>query len=230
MRIALIADLHATAATQALEADLKRRGADRLYCLGDLVGKGPSSDWTFDWAVANCDLILGGNWDFGVGYRQYPPDSYYWEQLGEARLAFLRNLPLEKTLTLSGRRIRLFHGRPMMKTLILTQQEAAVIDRCFTDCNASLRCGRLCRRARQPLRTLNPAYSSTAAACNALGTPLCCYAMLEGEERDPAAALDIRLITLPYDREQTLRDARAAAQVPLIDTFIREVTTGQYSR
>ena len=233
MRIALIADLHGNRpATEALEADLRRRGADRLYCLGDLVGKGPSSDWTFDWAVANCDLILGGNWDFGVGYRQYPPDRYYWEQLGEARLAFLRNLPLEKTLTLSGRRIRLFHGRPIMKTLILAQQEAAVIDPLFTDCNG-FRCDVVgyADAHRQAMRTLNPGlFFNCGSVGNALGTPLCCYAILEGEERDPAAALDLRLITLPYDRERTLNDARAAVHVPLIDTFIREVTTGQYSR
>ena len=38
MRIALIADLHGNwPATQALERDLALRGADRLYCLGDLA-------------------------------------------------------------------------------------------------------------------------------------------------------------------------------------------------
>ena len=86
MRIALFADLHGNwPATQALERDLARRGADRLYCLGDLVGKGPCSDRTFDWAMANCDLVLGGNWDYGIGYRQFAPDDFYWAQLGEAR-------------------------------------------------------------------------------------------------------------------------------------------------
>jgi predicted phosphodiesterase len=83
MRIALVADLHGNwPATQALERDLPRRQVDRVYCLGDVVGKGPSSDRTCDWAFANCDLILGGNWDYGVSYRQFAPDDFYWEQLG----------------------------------------------------------------------------------------------------------------------------------------------------
>jgi len=233
MQIALIADLHGNwPATQALERDLARRKVDRLYCLGDIVGKGPSSDRTFDWAVANCDLILGGNWDYGVGYRQYSPDSYYWEQLGEQRLRTLRNLPMEKTLNLSGRHIRLFHGRPIMKTLILAQQDTASIDPLFTDCNG-FRCDVVgyADAHRQALRTLSPGlFFNCGSVGNALGTPLCCYAILEGEERDPSAALDIRLITLPYDREQALADARAAVRVPLIETFIHEVQTGTYSR
>jgi len=233
MRIALIADLHGNwPATQALEKDLASRGADRLYCLGDIVGKGPSSDRTFDWAVANCDLILGGNWDYGVGYRQYAPDSYYWDQLGEKRLAFLRNLPLEKTLTVSGRHIRLFHGRPVMKTLILAQHDAALIEPFFTDCN-----GFFCDVVgyadahRQAMRTMNPGlFFNCGSVGNALGVPLCCYALLEGDERDADAPLELRLITLPYDRAQAVRDAQAAVQVPRIDTYIREVETGRYSR
>ncbi|HNW85580.1 MAG TPA: metallophosphoesterase family protein [Candidatus Limiplasma sp.] len=233
MQIALIADLHGNwPATQALERDLAQRRVDKLYCLGDIVGKGPSSDRTFDWAVANCDLILGGNWDYGVGYRQYAPDAYYWGQLGEKRLQTLRNLPLEKTLTLSGRHIRLFHGRPIMKTLILAQQDIAGIEPLFTDCNG-FRCDVVgyADAHRQALRTLNPGlFFNCGSVGNALGTPVCCYAILEGAERDPDASLDIRLITRPYDRAKAVEDARVATQVPLIDTFIREVQTGQYSR
>ena len=51
--IALVADLHGNwPATQAVEQDLIRRGIQRVWCLGDVVGKGPSSDKTFDWARA----------------------------------------------------------------------------------------------------------------------------------------------------------------------------------
>jgi predicted phosphodiesterase len=233
MRIALVADFHGNwPATQALETDLKRRGADRIYCLGDLVGKGPSSDRTFDWVVANCDLILGGNWDYGVGYRQYAPDGFYWQQLGEKRLAFLRNLPLEKTLTLSGRHIRLFHGRPMMRELVVAQDDSALIEPFFTDCN-----GFACDVVgyadahRQAMRTLNQGlFFNCGSVGNAMGVPMCCYAILEGDERDPAAALDIRLNTLPYDREQAQKDALAAPGVPRIETYLREVQTGIYSR
>lgn len=233
MRIALVADLHGNwPATQALEKDLVRRKADRIYCLGDLVGKGPSSDRTFDWVVANCDLVLGGNWDFGIGYRQFCPDDFYWQQLGEERLTYLRNLPLEKTLTLSGRRIRLFHGRPIMQRLITTKHEASEIQPFFTDCNG-FDCDVVgyADAHRQAQRTMNfGLFFNCGSVGNAIGMPLCCYALLEGDERNLSQTLDIQLITLPYDRKQAVRDALSAPRVPRIDAFINEVETGKYSR
>ena len=233
MQIALVADLHGNwPATQALERDLNSKNVDKIYCLGDIVGKGPSSDRTFDWAVANCDLILGGNWDYGLGYRQYAPDSYYWTQLGDKRLETLRSLPLEKTLSLSGRHIRLFHGRPIMKTLVLAQHDSASIEPLFTDCNG-FPCDVVgyADAHRQAMRTLNPGlFFNCGSVGNALGKPLCCYAILAGDERDPAASLEIRLITLPYDRDRSVAEAQAAPEVPRIDTYNREVLTGKYSR
>ena len=75
MRIALVADLHGNRpATLALERDLARTQPDRVLCLGDIVGKGPSNDFTFDWAMQHCEIVLGGNWDFGVGKKQFSPD------------------------------------------------------------------------------------------------------------------------------------------------------------
>ena len=54
MTIALVADLHGNmTAVQALERDLVKRKADAVWCLGDLVGKGPSSDRTFDTTPTN---------------------------------------------------------------------------------------------------------------------------------------------------------------------------------
>ena len=39
MKIAMIGDLHGNLpATQALDTDLKRRGIDRIFCLGDMIG------------------------------------------------------------------------------------------------------------------------------------------------------------------------------------------------
>ena len=95
MRIALVADLHGNRpATLALERDLARMQPDRVLCLGDIVGKGPSNDFTFDWAMQHCEIVLGGNWDFGVGKKQFSPDQYYWDQLGTSRMERLCRLPL----------------------------------------------------------------------------------------------------------------------------------------
>lgn len=232
MQIALIADLHGNRpATEALERDLKLQKPDRVYCLGDIVGKGPSSDFTFDWAVAHCDLILGGNWDYGVGRRQFPLDGFYWEQLGEKRLAALRALPRETEIRLSGRRVRLFHGRPIMEELVTAHQDAAWIEPFFEDGQG----GRYDVVAyadahRQALRTMTPGlFLNTGSVGNALGEPRCCYTLLCGEEAD-GAPFEVRLRQLEYDRDQAVRDALATPGVPGIECFIREVQTGLYSR
>ena len=233
MQIALIADLHGNRpAVEALEKDLAMIKPDRIFCLGDMVGKGPSNDFTFDWAMEHCDLILGGNWDFGVGYQEFPNDLYYWEQLGEERLKKLRHLPLETQITLSGRRIRLMHGRPIMETLVTAHHDLSVIDPFFTDQEGGRYDAVIYADAhRQALRTISPGlFVNTGSVGNAMGIPKCCYAILCGEEGDAPAPFEIRLRQLDYDREQAVLDALAAPGVPRIETYIREIKTGIYSR
>lgn len=231
MRIALVADLHGNRpATLALERDLRLIHPDRVLCLGDIVGKGPSNDFTFDWAMAHCEVVLGGNWDLGVGKKQFAPDSYYWEQLGPERMKRLCGLPMEYELRLSGRRIRLFHGRPLMEKLIPIQGDAALFEPFFQ----SLEGGRYdavgyADAHRQGLRTVTPGIVfNTGSVGNAMGIPKCCYALLEGAEGD--GPFEIRFRQLDYDREQAVRDALAAPAIPLIDAYIHEIKTGIYSR
>lgn len=233
MRIALVADLHGNwPATQALERDLARRAVDRVLCLGDIVGKGPSSDRTFDWAMANCDLILGGNWDYGVGGRQFPPDEFYYQQLGEERMARLRELPRETSLTLSGRLVRLFHGRPLMRELITITDSAEEIQPFFTDASGTVYDVVAYADAhRQAYRTMTPGvFFNCGSVGNALGVPRVCYALMEGEPDDASAAFEVRLLSFDYDREQAVQDVLAAPDLPRGDTFIREIQTGRYSR
>ncbi len=233
MLIALVADLHGNRpATEALDRDLSIQKPDRILCLGDIVGKGPSSDFTFDWAFANCDLVLGGNWDYGVGRKLFSPDIYYWEQLGEERLQKLCALPKEHELLLSGRRIRLFHGRPVMDELVVAHSSADVIEPYFTDAQG----GRYDVVAyadahRQAMRTMSPGvFLNAGSVGNAMGIPKCCYALLVGEEGREAAPFEIRLRQLDYDRTQAVLDAQQATRVPRIETYIHEIETGIYSR
>ena len=84
---------------------------------------------------------------------------------------------------------------------------------------------------RQALRTMSPGlFVNVGSVGNAMGIPKCCYAMLCGEEGKDPAPFEIRMRELDYDREQAVIDAKNAPRVPRIDTFIREVQTGIYSR
>lgn len=229
MKIGLIADLHGNmTAIRRLEKDIARRGLNKLWCLGDIVGKGPSSDKTFDWAFANCDVILRGNWDEGVGHRRFCNDYFYHEQLGNERLEKLQNLPLEKHFVLSGKRIRLIHGRPVMKGLQFIQDSADSLAPLFkpdfdvvgyADCH------------RQGLRTLDCGLLfNTGSVGNSLGVTHIQYVILEGDEEDKSAPLDIQMINLPYDNQQAVEEVRQQPGMRYPEAFIEEITKGVYSR
>ena len=230
MRIALIADLHGNwPATQRLEKDLRIQGADRIICLGDVVGKGPCGHQTLDWAMANCDMILGGNWDYGLGCKRFPMDVFYWEQLGESRLEILRNLPREHCLTLGGRRVRLFHGRPVMEDLITVRHKKELIQPFFEDGEGGLfDVVGYADTHRQALRTMTPGlFFNCGSVGNALGETRCCYVLMEGKG---AGDFEIRFRSLDYDRRQAVEDAQKTPGIPLIHTYIHEIETGVYSR
>jgi len=225
--IALVADLHGNRpAMQALETHLKKAGADRIWCLGDLVGKGPHSDYTFDWAMANCQVVLGGNWDYGVGFQEYPNDAFFHRQLGKRRLQALTELPLEKQLTLSGRNIRLVHGRPVMHGLLSIQDSREKLAEMLEpDYDVFI----YADTHRQGLRTLGGQVANVGSVGNALGLPMVQFALLCGEPGPEKAPLEIRMMSLPYDNQQAARDARDAAGLPFAQAYEHEVLTGNYA-
>ena len=111
MRILFLADLHGNmVATEAMEKMIRFLAPDDIWFLGDAVGKGPQSRETCDWVRANCRHFIGGNWDYGIGGREFSEDGYFWDQLGEERMAWLNSLPLEDELTVCGQRFRLFRA------------------------------------------------------------------------------------------------------------------------
>lgn len=229
MKIALVADLHGNmTAVRRLEQDLARRAADEIWCLGDMVGKGPRSDLTFDWAMANCSLILRGNWDDGLGRRTFLRDAFYHAQLGDKRLEILKSLPLEKHLTLSGRRIRLMHGRPVMRELKFIHSPQAELDALFTP---HFQVVGYADVHRQGLRTLDhKMLFNTGSVGNSLGVTHIQYAIMEGSPRDAGAPLDFTFVNLPYDRNEAVREVLAAPGLPYPDEFISEIETGVYAR
>ena len=130
MRIALIGDLHGNLpALEAVARDIESRHAtDAIYCLGDMTGKGPSSPETLDWALAHCAVVLMGNWDetvAGVVSTSSPSMGWYRSQLGQKRLAALAALPKEHHFHLSGRRVRLLHGRSVTANVVYSDSPKA---------------------------------------------------------------------------------------------------------
>lgn len=228
MRVAIIADLHGNfTALTALEQDLKRRGITRIWCLGDVVGKGPSSDRCFDWAIASCEFILRGNWDEGVGGRLFPNDAFFYEQLGPERLNRLMDFPLEKHLDIAGRRLRLMHGRPVLKSPLGPEGNARELQPLF---EPDFDMVGYADSHRPGLRTLRGTLFNVGSVGNGFGTLTAQYAILEAPSNDACSPIDLCFISLPYDRERAVQETLAQPRLPSGDLFIEELRTGRYAR
>ena len=232
MKIACIGDLHGNfVATQALEKELRRIGVDEIWFLGDAVGKGPQNAQTCDWVRENCTRFVGGNWDYGIGGKEFSEDGYFWAQLGQERLEWLRTLPRELDCWVSGVHFRLFHGRPVTP-LISVQTDKEIFARAFR-ANGVTYTGILFADSHRPfVRTLNDGYAlNTGSVGNSLGVPNAHALILEGELgcKTPAP-LTMTVLSVPYDNEAAAEAARQDEALPHRESFINEVLTGIYSR
>lgn len=113
-KIAVISDIHGNIlALSSVLKDISLRNVDRIFCLGDLVGKGPESKEAIDIVRSSCDFVLKGNWDELIT-REDVNDVVRWHQnqLSQEDIEYLRSLPFSIDFYMSGRRLRLFHASP----------------------------------------------------------------------------------------------------------------------
>lgn len=231
MRLALVADLHGNwPATQAMDRELKRLCAEDIWFVGDAVGKGPDSALTCDWVMENCSRCIGGNWDYGIGGKHYPADQYYWDQLGPERMKWLRELPDEMNFWFSGIHFRMFHGRPVHELMkVTTEREVLEATFRYNGCYT----GVIFADSHRPfVRTLTTGYIlNTGSVGNSTGVPNAHALLLEGEpdgrEKGP---LLMTVLSVPYDTGEAVRRAEADPELPHKEAWIREITTGVYSR
>jgi diadenosine tetraphosphatase ApaH/serine/threonine PP2A family protein phosphatase len=113
-KMALISDIHANIeALTAVMRDIEQRGADRIVCLGDVVGYGANPRECVDLVASRCEICLCGNHDQAVLYEPFnfnlgAERACYWtrglleeepdpEKRGK-RWEFLGNLPVRHVI------------------------------------------------------------------------------------------------------------------------------------
>ena len=229
-RILFLADIHGNMpAVRALEAEMARIKPDDVWFLGDVVGKGPENDKAVDWIRANCSHFIKGNWDEGIGMRQFPRDEFYYRQLGENRMSRLRELPLEAELFLSGRKIRLFHGRPVMQRLLSIQDDDGLLAT-FFEPDYQVVCYADAHRQGMRLVRTKGQMVNIGAVGNAFCVPMVQYAILTGDPDDREAPFDITFVNVPYDRAAAVRDVRATPDLVNKALYEYEIRHGVYAR
>lgn len=113
-KIAVFSDVHANlTALQAVLEDIRKRGINKIICLGDMIYKGVSPAETIDILKENCDVVLIGNCDEHMS-NNIALEKKYWTRMkiGEKRVEYIKSLPVFHEFYLSGYLIRLFHSSP----------------------------------------------------------------------------------------------------------------------
>ena len=122
MIVGLISDVHANVlALEAVLGELRRRGAQSVICLGDLVGYGPSPNETLELLRQEKVLCILGAADEQVAFdfarSDHPRAGVADEILTWTRsvidpqhVTFLRSLPTQLRLSTPQGRLRALHG------------------------------------------------------------------------------------------------------------------------
>jgi protein phosphatase len=239
-KIAVISDIHGNMpALETVLADIKQRGIELIYNLGDLVGKGPNSDQVVDRCREVCQVTVRGNWDDGIQQTENNPlGAFVRQQIGEERTAYLRDLPNVYDFWLSGKRIRLYHAsqksvyhriyswdtyeihREMFENTEFTgfdQPEPDIVG--YGDIHSAYTLA---------LPSGQKIIFNAGSVGNPLDLPLATYAILNGTlDNQTPGVFSFDFIRLPYDIEKAVEDARDS-NMPGFEAYANELRTAVY--
>ena len=224
MRIAVIADIHANLpALRAVLDDIAQIGADSMYCVGDVVGRGPHPNECVD-LIRELEIpTVQGNWDEAVGMDREQTGAAWptaelevagdvsmrWtaEALSDENKAWLRQLPTTMRVDLAGRSALLFHGSPLRENEYLwSERPSRVLARIASDEADDLFCFGHTHEAFH--RVVGQAHfvACGSVGCGTEGDARARYAVVY--VGDPDIAVGFR--SVDYDHLSVVRDLTAA--------------------
>ncbi|MHC0430968.1 radical SAM protein [Streptomyces sp. O3] len=227
-------------ALRAFADDARARGAERLYCLGDLGGFGAEVDalWPIltgrdiTCVAGNYDVAIArGDTDCGCGYRD-PKDNEYAQLIYDHTLAttsrafaaWMGGLPTERRETLDGVDVHLVHG----STLALNdfwweslpdEQHRARVDASGADVVLCTHSGLPWQRRVKDTLVVNVGVLGKPANN---GRRTVWYALLDLADGRASA----ELAELPYDWRAQAASMRAAG---LPEVFVETIETGWWT-
>ena len=124
-KIAVISDIHGNLeALKATISDIKKRGINKIYCLGDIISKGTHSKECIDIIKKECEVVISGNCDdyFSKEFSneelnkkdEIEQKRIQWnkQKLTAEDISYLQSLPFCHEIYISGSLIRMFHATP----------------------------------------------------------------------------------------------------------------------
>ena len=235
-KIAVISDIHGNLpALEAVLNDIKSKNIDRIICLGDLAGKGPSSSEAVDIIKNQCELVIKGNWDHYMTDETIDSPAICWHKrkLGEDRLKYLEELPLYGEFYMSGKLVRLCHASPndlFHRTHLSTAREERL--RLFMPTISLDKVADIIGYGDIHGAHVENFDGKTIFNAGSVGNPLeitqASYAILEGVYNSKElSSITISLVRVPYDIERAIRHAHESG-MPDKDEYINELRTAKY--
>jgi protein phosphatase len=237
-QIAVISDVHGNlTALEAVLSDIKARGIKRIFCLGDIAGKGPCSVEAVDIVRRECEVVVKGNWDYSLSENVLSglPEILIWNinVLGQERLDYLKALPLYAEFYLSGKLMRLCHASPddlFFRVFASTPNDLR--SRLFRPTNSLDKASDIVGYG-----DIHKAYIDSfdgkmlfnvGSVGNPLDITLAAYAIIEGNfgGREPSP-FTISLVRIPYDIDHEIQLA-AKVNMPGLKEYIEELRTAIY--
>jgi len=240
----------------ALEAaieDAQRRGAERMYCLGDLGAFGPHPDRVFPLLRNNQIGCVQGNYDNSIGndlkdcqcgYTD-PRDNWFaqisynytYANTSIENRQWMRALPSEIRFELDGVRFLLCHGSPRKTNEFLWQSTTSThfLERLFNEAAADVVLGTHSGIHWQRRLSDGRLFANVGVLGRPEndGTTNVWYAIVDtgraGEDSDPrspARAVQVEFIPLPYDHERLAAEMR---DEDLPDEFVKTILEGWWT-
>ncbi|OAS86691.1 MULTISPECIES: metallophosphoesterase family protein [Metabacillus] len=238
-RIAIISDIHGNIpALDAVLKDIHSRQIQRIFCLGDLVGKGPDSSAAIDRIREVCEVVVKGNWDdFITKETEFETLKWHQNKLRNEQCIYLETLPFSFDFYMSGRSIRLFHASPF--SLYTRIQPWDSVEKRLSMFENSVHTG---VKNKQPdivgygdvhnafiQHIQGKTLFNTGSVGNPLDVTQASYVILEGQYgfSEKSSSFSIQFVRVPYDIEFAIQLARLA-KMPDLEPYIIELTTARY--
>jgi len=207
--------------------DVLTLGCDTMWCVGDVVGRGPHPSEVVDELRALAVPTVQGNWDEAVGLRREHPGvnwptpeaeaegngSLAWtiERTTDDQRAWLRQLPAMLRFEVEDRSVLLFHGSPLRQNEYLWRDRPSrVFARVSSDQGDDLLCFGNTHEAFHRVVGKSHFVAAGSVGCGTASDPNACYAVIDmaGSE------LMVNFRSVPYDRAAVDADMRVAGLPP----------------
>ena len=245
-QIAVISDIHGNApALEAVLNEIERRGINRIICLGDIIGKGPSSDIVIDMCKEKCERAVRGNHEeLILSDEVYGSEifvqmkAWHRNKIGKERIEYLKTLENSVDLKVGITNIRLFHASQIGACYRVhrydnREKHLAMFDN--TDFT-----GYECEPSIVGYGDIHSSYienfgSKVLFNTGSVGNPLggdtrASFAVITGDDNSgPGKLPKIEIVKIEYDKDRAIEDAENSDLLEM-DLYINELKTGKYRR